>query len=65
METPKTRTMRRAAETLGDEKRLAHALGVAPDDVMRWVQGDALPGTSAFLAALDIVARGPSDLWTR
>jgi len=59
MATPKIRTLQRAAQTLGGERALAEALGVKPEDVARWLAGVTPPHDKAYLAALDIVARGP------
>lgn len=58
MENPKTRTMRRAVQTLGGAKALAHAFGVKPELVESWLAGTASPGDAHYLAALDIVAHG-------
>jgi DNA-binding transcriptional regulator YdaS (Cro superfamily) len=58
MENPKTRTMRRAVQTLGGAKALAHAFGVKPELVESWLAGTASPGIAHYLAALDIVAHG-------
>lgn len=58
MENPKTRTMRRAVQTLGGAKALAHAFGVKPELVESWLAGTASPGNAHYLAALDIVAHG-------
>jgi DNA-binding transcriptional regulator YiaG len=60
--TARTRTVRRAAEDLGGDKALAHALGVTPADVANWISQLAQPHDAAFFAALDIVARGPRAL---
>jgi len=59
MATPKIRTLQPAAQTLGGERALADALGVKPEDVARWLTGVTPPHDRAYLAALDIVARGP------
>ena len=55
----KMRTMQRAVETLGGEKALAEILEVTREDVAQWLSGAASPQDAAYLAALDIVARGP------
>jgi DNA-binding transcriptional regulator YdaS (Cro superfamily) len=55
----KIRTMQRAMQTLGSEQALAEMLDVSPQDVAQWLSGAALPQDAAYLAALDIVARGP------
>jgi hypothetical protein len=64
MKSPRTRTIRRAADTVGGVKPLAEELGVEAEELARWLEGTSSPGTAAFLAALDIVARGPADLWS-
>lgn len=55
----KIRTMQRAVETLGGAQALAEMLEVSPEDVAQWLSGAASPQDAAYLAALDIVARGP------
>jgi DNA-binding transcriptional regulator YiaG len=54
-----TRTLRRAADTLGGVGELAALLNTSEDDVRRWIKGTDRPPQVAFLKALDIVARGP------
>lgn len=58
----KIRTMQRAVQTLGGEQALAEILEVTREDVARWLSGTASPQDAAYLAALDIVARGPIGL---
>jgi hypothetical protein len=58
MENPKTRTMRRAVQTLGGAKALADAFGVKRELVESWLAGVASPSNAHYLAALDIVAHG-------
>jgi DNA-binding transcriptional regulator YiaG len=53
-----TRTLRRAADTLGGVGELAARLNTSDEDVRRWIQGMDRPPQVAFLKALDIVARG-------
>ena len=57
-DTVYTRTFRRALETLGGAQQLARALGASVEEVESWVCGAAVPPPGAFLAAIDIVARG-------
>lgn len=57
-ETPASRIMRRAAETVGGEAALANSLKVAPEVLAAWLSGAAQPTNGAFLLALDIVAKG-------
>jgi hypothetical protein len=58
-DTPATRILRRAAETLGSEQALANAVEAPIETVAKWLSGDMTPSNGAFLIALDIVARGP------
>ncbi len=55
-DTAYTRTFRRAIETLGNAERLAAALGASVAEVEAWAAGLAIPPTSVFLQAIDIVA---------
>ena len=57
MTTPKVRTLHRVVETLGGEKEAAAALAVTPEELARWLGGEAVPD-DAYLRALDIVAAG-------
>lgn len=57
-DTVYTRTFRRAVETLGGADRVARALGASVAEVEAWAAGAAVPPPGAFLAAIDIVARG-------
>ena len=61
--TPKTsaytRTLTRAAETLGGTAQLAEHLKVEHAALERWIAGEEFPPHEAFLDALDIVAAGP------
>jgi DNA-binding transcriptional regulator YiaG len=59
VDDPKTRTLKRALETLGSSKALADALGVKAEEVADWLAGASSPHDTAYLTALDIVARGP------
>lgn len=57
-----TRTFTRALDTAGDISRLARHLDVKAEDLQGWLDGTAMPPTDAFLAALDLVARGTTGL---
>jgi len=59
MATPRLRTLAKAVETLGGEKALADALGVPVERLAGWLSGAASVPDSTYLAALEIVARGP------
>ena len=57
--TPRTRTLAKAAETLGGEQALAEALGVNVYALAGWLQGASDAPDAAYFAALEIVANGP------
>ena len=57
--TVQTRTLKRAAETLGGISELAVLLETPETEVERWIAGNGQPPQVAFLRALDIVAHGP------
>jgi hypothetical protein len=51
-------TLRQAAEVVGGEDPLAHALDVSPEALRQWLAGEASPPIEVHLAALDLVTRG-------
>ena len=53
-----SRVIRTAAETLGGEGELASHLGVSPEQLARWASGLEAAPFEAFLAGLDVIARG-------
>jgi hypothetical protein len=57
-DTVYTRTMRRAAEAMGNIERLSRALGASAVEIEAWIAGRTNPPPSAFLKAIDIVAEG-------
>jgi hypothetical protein len=57
--TAYTRTLTRAAQSLGGLQPLATRLEVEPAALERWIAGEEFPPHEAFLQALDIVAAGP------
>ena len=60
MDTAQTRTLRRAlAACGGNTKTLTEILGVSIGDLSPWLAGKKVPPTRVYLAALDVVARGP------
>lgn len=59
MSSAPTRTLARAAETVGGPQALAARLDVEQAALERWMAGDELPPYEMFLKALDIVAAGP------
>ena len=54
--TAYTRTLQRAARTVGGVEGLAALLHVSAADMARWILGDGRPPQDIFLAALDIVS---------
>ena len=59
MPTSRTRTLAKAAETLGGEQALAVALGVNVYALAGWLRGTIQLPDAPYFAALDIVADGP------
>lgn len=58
-DTPKVRTLRRAAEVVGSPEALAEALDVSPEMVSAWLLGQQAPSNDAYMRALDLVSQGP------
>ena len=54
------RTLRRAAELVGDQELLARRLKVTPSHLALWIQGVEAPPTYVFLRAVDVVAERDS-----
>jgi hypothetical protein len=50
------RTLKRAAELIGDEETLARKLKVAPNHLTLWIRGVVSPPGDVFLKAADIVS---------
>jgi len=50
------RTLRRAAELIGNEEALAHRLNVTPSHLALWIAGVEKPPTYVFLRAVDLVS---------
>jgi hypothetical protein len=59
MENSQIRVLRRALESIGSLERLAEVLGTRPEYIHAWIASNAVPPHHIFLAALDIVERGP------
>ena len=59
MDTPHTRTLRRALEALGNKTRLAIALEVSLVDLDSYLSGEKPLPHKLYLEALDIVAHSP------
>ena len=56
--TPQMRTLAHALEDCGGRTALANALGVAAEDLARWLSGEAVLPVSGYFRALDLVATG-------
>jgi hypothetical protein len=56
--TPQMRTLARALKDCGGETALAEALGVAAEDLARWLSGQAALPVRVYFRALDLVATG-------
>lgn len=54
-----SRVLRSAAEALGSDASLASHLGVSAQQLARWTVGIEPAPFDAFIAGLDVVARGP------
>jgi DNA-binding transcriptional regulator YiaG len=54
-----TRTLARAARTVGGAERLAEYLDVEDSELQDWLDGRREPPASIYVRALDLVARGP------
>ena len=50
-----SRALRKAAELLGSEERLARHLGVPAAELRRWIQDEAEPRREPFLRAVDLI----------
>ena len=59
------RALRQAARELGGEAQLACFLGVANDQLQRWLDSQDDVPLSAFLTALGVIADGPYARDTR
>ena len=53
------RVLHDACKTLGGEHQLARHLGVAVEEVERWLKGEAMPPDRVFLACLDLLQVKP------
>ena len=49
------RSVEMAAEILGGNQAVAHYLGVAPDDVLSWLEGKTEPATKFFLRLAELI----------
>jgi hypothetical protein len=52
--------LRRAAEVVGGEDKLAQHLDVGSEQVHEWIQGKATASLGVYLIALDILSRSSS-----
>ena len=57
MDGPHKRTLEEALKSVGNEQRLAIALGIQQSDLTSYLNGNPMP-YQVFLDALDIVAYG-------
>jgi len=57
--TCRTRTLAKAAKTLGGEQALAETLGVNVGALAGWLRGTSHLPDALYFTALDIVANGP------
>ena len=57
-DTPYARAFRRAIETLGGPEPLANAVDASVDEIEAWAAGHAQPPLTAFLKAIDVIAKG-------
>jgi hypothetical protein len=55
------RTLKRALDIVGDERRLARRLRVPFSDLHIWLMGAESPPTWVFLAAVDVVVGAGGD----
>ena len=56
--------LRRAAEVVGDEDKLAQHLDVRSDQMHEWIQGKENASGGLYLIVLDILSRSPRALTT-
>ena len=49
------RALQKAADIIGDRKKLARHLRVSPAQLERWMGADEIPNTEAFLKAIEII----------
>jgi hypothetical protein len=49
------RTVERAVEALGNERKLARYLNVPPDKVQLWRNGLEIPPLALFLSCVDLI----------
>jgi hypothetical protein len=52
------RTMRSAAEIVGDEARLCELLRVPAAELSKWLTGESPPTLEGYIRALDILTPG-------
>ena len=53
------KALSRAEQILGSRARMAAFLGVAPEKVQAWLDGDEETPLEIFLRSLDVIADGP------
>lgn len=55
MHTPRCEAVRRASHIIDDPQRLGELLGVAMEDLGRWLEGRGNPPVPVFLKAVDLI----------
>ena len=63
--TPQARTLRLAIDICGGLSALAKDLDVSVGEVLRWLEGQAVPPTRIYIRALDIVGGVPAPRRTQ
>ena len=54
--------IRRAAEILGEPRKLARRLRVPMDELVRWINGKDQPSNGAFLECVDIILENEDSI---
>lgn len=54
--------IRRAAEIVGEYRKLARRLRVPTDELIRWINGKDQPSNAAFLQCVDIILENEDSL---
>lgn len=54
--------IRRAAEIVGEYRKLARRLRVPADELVRWINGKEQPPNAAFLECVDIILENEDSL---
>jgi hypothetical protein len=54
--------IRRAAEILGEPRKLARRLRVPTDELVRWINGKGQPSNASFLECVDIILENEDSI---